>query len=718
MRVYELAKELGVTTESLQERLRALGGAVGTRFSEVAPEIVAQLRSPTAAAIPPAPKPAAVAVTPVPKAAAARRPAVHKAAPAPAAKPHAAPTTPPAPVASVPEAAAVQKKEADTVPAAAEEGAPTSAGKVITLKGPVVVRELAVLLGVRPNQIIAELMRLNVLASINECIEIKDAARVAEKHGFAVEKEKKREHKPLAPKPEKAAAKPHADAEEFKPRPPIATILGHVDHGKTSLLDYIRKTAVTKGESGGITQHIGAYTAYINGKMITFLDTPGHEAFTAMRSRGAQLTDIPIIVVAADDGLMPQTREAIKHAEAAKAPIMVAINKIDLPGANVEKVKQQLAGIGLSPEDWGGTTIVCPVSAVTGEGVDHLLEMILLQAEVLELKAKPGARAQGYVVEAQLEPGMGPTATMLVKNGTLHIGETILVGACCGRVRALIDDHGKRVKSAGPSMPVKVLGLDGVPEAGAEFSVCKNDREARERAAERAQTDKQAQFRAPPQRASLETLFQKIKDSEQVELNIVLKTDVHGSAEAIEHALKEIKSQKVKLNILFSGVGAITSNDVLLCSASDGIVLGFHVGVDETAARLAKKEGVQIRLHRIIYELLDQVREVMAGMLPPILKEKLLGQAIVKQVFEITKSGVVAGCAVTSGLVTPRLNVRVKREDAVLYEGTINSLRHFQNEVSEVREGQECGIRLDNFADFKPGDKFEFYEVEKIAQTL
>ncbi|MFZ4395492.1 MAG: translation initiation factor IF-2 [Kiritimatiellia bacterium] len=716
MRVYELAKELGVTAESLQDRMRALGGAGGTRFSEVAPEIVAQLCVAPAAPLvktvaAPAPKPAPAIPTRTP---ASARPPVHKAAPAATPRPPPAPSTPlVTPAANVP----VVKDE----PPASDgtEAVPSAlTDKTISLKGPVIVRELAIMLGVRPNQLIAELMRLNVLASINECIEIKDAARVAEKHGFVIEKEKKREHKPLPPKKEKAVLKEQSDVEEFQPRPPIATILGHVDHGKTSLLDYIRKTAVTKGESGGITQHIGAYTAYVNGKIITFLDTPGHEAFTAMRSRGAQLTDIPIIVVAADDGLMPQTREAIKHAEAAKVPIMVAINKIDLPGANVEKVKQQLAGIGLSPEDWGGTTIICPVSAITGEGVDHLLEMILLQAEVLELKAKPGANAQGYVVEAQLEPGMGPTATVLVKNGTLHIGDNILVGACCGRVRALMDDHGKRIKSAGPSMPVKVLGLNGVPEVGAEFSVCKTDREARERAAERAEADKLAQFRAPPQRASLETLFQKLKDSEQIGLNLVLKTDVQGSAEAIEHALLEIKSQKVKLNILLSGVGTITSNDVLLCSASDGIVLGFHVGVDETAARLSKKEGVEIRLHSIIYELLDQVREVMAGMLPPIIKEKLLGHALVKQVFEITKSGVVAGCSITDGLVTTRLHIRVKREDAVLYEGTINSLRHFQNEVSEVREGQECGIRLDNFTDFKSGDKFEFYEVEKIVQTL
>ncbi len=586
------------------------------------------------------------------------------------------------------------------------------------MKGPIVVRELAEVLGVRPNQLIAELMRLNVLASISESIEIKDASRVAEKHGFTVEREKKPEHKPLPVKKETKeaeVAKERAIVELL--RPPVVTVLGHVDHGKTSLLDRIRNTTVARGESGGITQHIGASTVGTGKKRITFLDTPGHEAFTAMRARGATMTDIAIIVVDAQDGLMPQTQEAIKHAQAAKVPIMVAINKIDLPGANPDRVKQQLAGIALTPEDWGGSTICCLVSALTGQGVPELLDMILLQAEVLELKANPGKPATGFVIESQLESGMGPTANLLVSNGTLNVGDVILCGPLCGRVKALIDDHGKKLKSAGPATPVKCLGLPGVPQAGAAFEIVADDKTGRIIAEERQASEKLATLSAP-KRASLANIFDKLKENDQVELNLIIKTDVQGSLEAIAHALKQIKSDKVTVNIIMSGVGGINANDVLLASASNAIVIGFHVSVDEGANRMSKKEGVEIRLHSIIYELVDQVREGMTGLLVPLLREKVIGHAEIKQVFTISKGSVIAGCMCTDGKITSRCKARVKRAGAVVFEGVLNSLRRFQNDVSEVKESQECGVRLENFSAFAEGDILEFFDVERIAQTL
>jgi translation initiation factor IF-2 len=700
MRVHELAKELGVNSKDVLDRLTALGIPAKGHMSALEPDMVAKAK---AALTAPAPAPVPVApVAPPPK------PAPAAAAPAPAPTPKPAPPPPP-PAPPAPPAPA---------PAAAAPAATGPASRVITLKGPIVVRELAEHLGVRPNQLIAELMRLNVLASINESIEIKDAARVAEKHGFTVEREKKPEPKPLPVKVETREAEvAKAKAEEKLTRPPVVTVLGHVDHGKTSLLDRIRNTAVAKGEAGGITQHIGASTVKVKDHSITFLDTPGHEAFTAMRSRGANMTDIAIIVVDAQDGMMPQTHEAIKHAQAAKVPIMIALNKIDLPSANPDRVKKQLADIGLTSEDWGGTTICCPVSALTGQGIPELLEMILLQAEMLELKANPGKPATGFVIEAQLESGMGPTANLLVSNGTLRVGDALLCGPFWGRVRALIDDHGQKLKEAGPATPVKCLGLPGVPEAGAAFEVCANDKLARTAAESRQASAKLASLTAP-KRASLANLFDKLKENERVELNLILKTDVQGSLEAITHSLKQIKSEKVLANLLMGGVGSINANDVLLASASNAVILGFHVPIEEGASRVAKQEGVEVRLHSIIYELLDQVREAMAGLLTPIIKEKIIGHAEVKQVFALSKGSMVAGSLCTDGRITPRLKARVKRQNEVLFEGPINSLRRFQNDVSEVKEGQECGIRLENYAAFVEGDIIEFFEIERIAQTL
>jgi len=590
-------------------------------------------------------------------------------------------------------------------------------GKIIRVKGPVVVRELAERLGIRPNQLITELMSMNVLASITQRVDVNVAKVIAERHGFVLEHEKRSlEHKEALKR--QALEEIEEDRpEDLQPRPPVVTFLGHVDHGKTSLLDRIRNTAVAKGEYGGITQHIGAYTVDVGGRSITFLDTPGHAAFTAMRARGANLTDIAVIVVAADDGIMPQTREAIMHARAANVAIMVAINKIDLPGAQPERVKQQLQGEGLTPEDWGGNVICCPVSAITGAGIDHLLEMILLQADILDLKANYKRRARGYVIEARLEPGMGPTANLLIKNGTLKVGDAILCGPYCGRVRALINDHGVQVKAATPSMPVKCLGLSGVPEPGVEFRVCPDEKTARELACQIAESEKSRQL-VVPRKVSLDTLFERIKESSRLELRVILKADTQGSVEAITTALSEIKSEKVVLKIILAATGNVTINDVMLASASDAVILGFHVAKEPGVDAACRREGVEVRLHQIIYELVDQVRDAMTGLLAPEVREKVVGRAEVKAIFPLGKTAKVAGCLVVSGNVRPRYKARVKRGDEVLYQGSILSLKHFKDSVAEVREGQECGIRLDNFNGFEVGDIIELYETEEVKQTL
>ena len=588
----------------------------------------------------------------------------------------------------------------------------------ILVRGPIIVKEFAEQLHLKPNQLIAELMMMNVFASINERVDLKIAQQLAEKHGFTLEHEKKTiEHKPVTKAAEPAEEPSEDRPEDLAARPPIVTFLGHVDHGKTSLLDKIRNTHVAAGEDGGITQHIGAYTVTHHDRQITFLDTPGHAAFTAMRARGANLTDIAVIVVATDDGVMPQTREAIQHAQAAKVCMLVALNKIDLPGANVDRVKRQLQQEGLNPEDWGGNVICCPVSALTGAGIDHLLEMILLQAEMLELKANPRRRAQGYVIEARIEPGMGPTAHIVVKRGTLKVGDVVSCGPCWGRVKALISDQGIKVRTAGPSMAVKLLGLTSVPDPGAEFQIQPNDRVARAQA-EKLQAEKRMQAITAPKRATLDDLMQPPTTKEASKLRLVLKADVQGSLEAIQNSLGSIKSTKVQLEILLSGVGNITGNDVLLASASNAIIIGFHVGLEDGIGALAKREGVETRLYSIIYELLDDIRQVMVGLLEPTIRQTVIGHAEVREVFDLTKKGKVAGCMATQGHITSRARVRVKRAGDTIYEGTLVSLKRFQNDAAEVHEGQECGMRLDNFDAYAPGDVLEFFEVEKIAQQL
>jgi len=605
--------------------------------------------------------------------------------------------------------------DAATQPSAEEE---IAAHKVILIKPPIVVKHLATELGLKPHQIIAELMNYNIFANINQTIEPDIASKVAENHGFVLEKERREKgggvHKVeqvvVAPPPPVIEKK-----EELKPRAPIITFMGHVDHGKTTLMDAIRKTRVAAGEAGGITQHIGAYSVSHNGATLTFIDTPGHAAFTAMRARGANVTDIVVLVVAADDGLMPQTIEAINHAKAAPhVKIMVAINKIDLPSANVDRVKKQLQDRGLTPEDWGGETIVCLVSATKGTGIDQLLEMISLQAEVMELKASPTATARGTVIEAQVEAGRGPTATVIVQMGTLTIGDPFICGDYSGKVKSLLDDRGKPVKEAAPSMPVKVLGFTGLPNAGDELLVMDSERSTKTLSEERLVT-KRADKLTVPKRATLESLLEATGGTKV--LRIVLKCDAQGSLEALVGALKQIESKKVDLDLIHSAVGPISESDILLASASNAVVVGFNVKVENMAVSAAKSEGVQVKLYSIIYELLDQIKEAMAGLLEPEHRETIIGHAEVKQVFELSR-GIVAGCLVTNGRIARSARARVLRKRQPVYDGGISTLRRFQDDVKEVRSGLECGIKLGDFNEYQVGDVIECYQLEAFTQKL
>jgi len=590
--------------------------------------------------------------------------------------------------------------------------------KIILIKPPIVVKQLAAELGLKPHQIIAELMTHNIFANINQTIEPDIAAKIAENHGFVLEKERREKGAGVHKVEQVVVAPPPPvikEPEELKPRGPIITFMGHVDHGKTTLLDAIRKTRVAAGEAGGITQHIGAYSVNHNGATLTFIDTPGHAAFTAMRARGANVTDIVVLVVAADDGIMPQTIEAINHAKAAPhVKIMVAVNKMDLPGANLDRVKKQLQEHGLSPEDWGGETIICPVSATKGTGIDQLLEMMTLQAEVMELKASPSARARGTVIEAQVEAGRGPTATVIVQMGTLKIGDPFICGDYNGKVKSLLDDHGQPVKEAGPSTPVKVLGFSGLPNACDEFLVMESEREAKQLSDERLEA-KRASKLFVPQRATLESLLETAEG--QKILRIVLKCDTQGSLEAIVGALKQIESKKVNLEIIHSAVGPISESDILLASASEAVVIGFNIKVEAMAVPAAKREGVQIKLYSIIYELLDQMKDAMAGLLEPEFRETVIGHAEVKQVFQLSR-GIVAGCLVTDGRIARTARARVLRKRQPVYDGGLSTLRRFQDDVKEVRSGLECGIKLGDFNEYQVGDVIECYQLEQIAQKL
>jgi translation initiation factor IF-2 len=626
----------------------------------------------------------------------------------------AAPVAPP-----VEEAPAPVEEVAAPAPAAEAPASPVDE-KIVHLKPPFTIKDLAVAMGIKPFLLISDLMEINIFASgINQVIEVDVAAKICTKHGLTFEREKRKEgggvHKVEAPKaPPKEPEKPKIT--ELTNRAPIVTFMGHVDHGKTTLMDAIRKTRVAAGEVGGITQHIGAYSVVHNDHRITFLDTPGHAAFTAMRARGANVTDIVVLVVAADDGIMPQTMEALNHAKAAKVKIVVAITKIDMAGANIDKVKGQLQEKGLVPEDWGGDIGMCPVAAIKGQGVNELLDRILLESEMLELKASSQQNPRGTVIEAQIEQGRGPTATVIVRMGTLKVGDSFICGAFDGKVKSLIDDFGKPMKSAGPSTPVKVLGFAGLPNAGDDFVVMESERAAKALSAER-QADHRMQKLEKPQRATLENLFASLADDAKKRLYVVVKGDVQGSLEALITSLQQIESKKIDLEIVHSAVGPISESDILLASASNAIVIGFGVKVESTAAQVARRENVQIKLYSIIYELIDQVKEAMAGMLDPETRESVIGHAEVRKVFELSK-GLVAGCAVTDGRLARTARARVLRGRTPIYDGGFATLRRFQDDVKEVRSGLECGIKLGDFNDYEAGDIIECYTLEKVAQKL
>ena len=585
--------------------------------------------------------------------------------------------------------------------------------KSVKLSAGVSVKEFAELIGQRPADVVRKLMEMGQMVTFNQSINLEAASLIAEEYGTRVEVSTEKVGEALLEEAAQSSGEEHAVL-----RPPVVTIMGHVDHGKTSLLDAIRLTKVAEGEAGGITQHIGAYIVGVRGKQVTFLDTPGHEAFTAMRARGAKATDIVILVVAADDGVMPQTVEAIHHAKAAGVPLIVAINKVDKPGANVDRVKNALTEHGLVPEPWGGDTIMVEVSAKQRTGLDQLLEMILLQAEVLELKADPARMAKGLVIEAKLDRGRGPIATVLVQGGTLHVGDAFVVGNFSGRVRALITDTGSKATEAGPSVPVEVIGLPGVPSAGDLFTIVKDERVAREIAQERAMKQRAADL-AGPAKVSLDDLFAKIQEGNVKELPIVIKADVQGSAEALAAAVEKMPAGAVKLRVMHSGVGGITETDILLAAASKAIVIGFNIRPEPKASALAEREGVDVRLYSIIYDALNDIRAAMEGLLEPTLKERILGRAEVRQMFTIPKAGLVAGCYVVDGVISrASVGVRVIRDSVVAYEGKLGSLRRFKDDVREVQQGYECGITVENFNDLKAGDIIEAYAIDKIAAKL
>lgn len=627
--------------------------------------------------------------------------------------------------AEVPVAEAPVVAEAPAGPVVAEAEAATvfipGDDKVISIKPPIVVRDLAEKMGIKVFVLIKDLMELDIFANPSIAIEAEIAARICEKHGFVFEREKRKEGGGIHRVEEVIVAPPAPEEaeipeERLEPRAPIITFMGHVDHGKTSLIDCIRKAKVAAGEAGGITQHIGAYSVDLDGHRITVLDTPGHAAFTAMRARGAHVTDIVVLVVAADDGIMPQTKEAIAHAKAAGVKIVVAINKADLKTANIDRVKSQLQDEGLAPEDWGGDTICVPVSALKGEGIDTLLQAALLEAEMLELRADPKAPCRALVIESRVEPGKGPTATLIPQIGTLRIGTPFICGQFSGKVKSMLSDRGQPIREAGPATPVEVIGFSGLPGVGEELIEMDSERSAKRLGEERLEAARITKL-ATPRRAALETLFASAEDGQKKFLKVILKTDVQGSLEALSAQLREIKSDKVSLNFVLEGVGPVSENDILLASASDAVVLGFGVKVEGKAVKTAKAEGVQVKLYSIIYELIDQVKEAMLGLLEPETREKVIGHAQVKQVFKIQR-GRVGGCVVTDGRIVRSARARVLRGKQPVYDGGFHTLRRFQDDVQEVRNGLECGIRLGDFNEYEPGDIIECYELEKIAQSL
>ncbi|HLY01019.1 MAG TPA: translation initiation factor IF-2 [Candidatus Cybelea sp.] len=597
-----------------------------------------------------------------------------------------------------------RKKKGESAPA------PARALETIEIPDLLTVQELATSMIVPARDVITELIKIGTMATINQNISSDVAIQIAKRFGYnAVVKEAG----------EEVTVEQEEDKPEMMtPRPPVVTVLGHVDHGKTSLLDKIRQANVAGGEAGGITQKIGAYIVERNDRKITFVDTPGHEAFTAMRARGAKVTDVAILVVAADDGVMPQTREAIAHVKAAHVPIVVAINKMDKPDAQPDRVKQQLVEQGLQPVDWGGTVEMVQVSARTGEGIDGLLDTVLLEADIRELRANKNRRATGVVIESALHRGRGAVATVLVQNGTLRVGDIVVAGGTFGKVRALIDDKGKQVKKAGPSIPVEVMGLSDVPSAGDTLSVVSDERVARETAEKRATRRRDVRMAATgTQRVSLETFMSMPAEGNKV-LNLIIKADGQGSLEALQARMESLSTEDVEIRVIHGGVGAISPNDVNLASASNAVLIGFNIRPDETARRLAENEGVDLRFYQVIYEIEDDLKKAMRGMLSPVEREVVLGRAEVRQVFKVSRVGTIVGCYVTGGKITRNAKARVIRDAAVVFDGEVESLRRFKDDVREVAEGFECGIQIAKFQDLKEGDVIEAYALEQVAPEL
>lgn len=585
--------------------------------------------------------------------------------------------------------------------------------RIIEMQGSISVRDFAQQLGVKASEIIKKLMDLGVMATINQPIDYDTAVILAQEYQYEVKDKSFDESAILT---DETVTQEEAEA-NLEARPPVVTVMGHVDHGKTSLLDAIRSTSITDKEAGGITQHIGAYTVSLDEGKVTFLDTPGHEAFTAMRARGAKVTDIVILVVAADDGLMPQTEESISHAQAAGVPIIVAVNKMDKPEADPDRVMRQLSEKGLLAEEWGGDVLFVKVSAKTKEGIKELLESILLQSEMLELQANSEKRAAGIVLEAQLDRSRGPVCTLLVQEGTLKVGDSVVVGVVAGKVRAMLDWKGQQIKEAGPSTAVEILGLEGVPEASDLFNVVANDQDAKKVAEHRAEEKRQKELTTNG-KVSLEDMFSKMQEGEVKELNIILKTDVQGSLEAVRDAVTKLATEEVKTKIIHSGVGGIKEADVQLAMASGAVIIGFNVRPETKAIHLAKEKGVDIKLYKIIYDLVNEVKLAMEGMLAPTIKENYLGRAEVRDTFQVSKFGLIAGCMVVDGLIKRNANLRLLRDNVVIHEGKIGSLKRFKEDAKEVKQGFECGVGIEGYQDVKVGDVIEAYELEEVQRTL
>jgi translation initiation factor IF-2 len=757
-RLFEFAKELGLSSKEVLERCKKLGFHIPSQLTIVDEKIQSDIRrdlgmadlvSAAASAPPPAapvkstgiktppssttapttpqprmnPKPSAnltapTATYPAPKAG-QPRPAAYKPTPARKSsgpKPshgkggHGLAAGRPKSVTSAvsKEETQVDKPLADGTLPEGVEAPPKVLTKIKVTEG-ITVAELAQKLNVKAGVLIKELLDLKILATINQRMDLTVAETLASAHDAIVEVVPLYGAEMFEEAPD--------DPKDMSPRSPVVTIMGHVDHGKTLLLDAIRKTKVAEGEAGGITQHIGAYQVKHDKGTITFLDTPGHEAFTLMRARGAKATDIVVLVVAADDGVMPQTLEAIDHAKEAKVPIVVAINKIDKPEANPDRVKSQLAERGLQPEEWGGTTIFVEVSAKKRMNLEKLLEMILLQAEVLELKANPNRPGKGVVLEARLDKGRGPVATLLVEKGTLRVGENLLAGSTYGRIKAMHDDLGKPVKSAGPTMPVEILGLSEVPQAGDIFYVVTDPKIAREISSRRVEALKDNRLVGAMKHITLDNLFEQIKEGQIKELKVIVKGDVQGSVEALTSSLEKISTEKVALRVIHSATGNIVNSDILLASASNAIVVGFNVKVDNTAKTTAEKEDVDVRVYKIIYDAVEDVRKAMEGLLEPTYRQVSIGKAEVRQLFN-TPKGVVAGCMISSGKITNKSKIKVVRADQLIHEGSVGSLKRFKDDVKEVANGYECGIVIDNFEDVQVGDQLEAYILEAVAQKL